>query len=148
MKRTLLVFAVGLVGALLAHIAWFELRRPSSYNAADGELAWMKSELKLSNEQFARIKALHEANNPKLLLLAAQVSKMRTELQAFEEERKNSGNIDFLEFARFVEARRSIDKQCMDSTRNLVKATAEIMDPKQREHYLGLISPALSTPES
>lgn len=148
MKRSLLVFVVGVLGAIIAHIAWFELRRPAGYNPADGELAWLKTELHLSDQQFAQVKALHEANNPHLLQLASQVSKMRAELQSFEEERRSKGTIDFLEFARFVESRRMIDKQCIDSTRNLVKATADIMTPQQRELYMGLIGPALNTPAS
>jgi hypothetical protein len=144
MKRTILIVSLGLLGACLAHLAWFQLRRPASFNPADGDLAWMKTELKLSNEQFAKIQGIHNECNPRILALAAQVSRMRGELMAFEEERRTQGQIDFLEFARFVENRRTVDKACLDSTRRLVMATAEVMTPQQRERYLGIVNPMIN----
>ncbi len=143
MKRTLLVFLIGVLGACAAHFSWFLLRRPADVNPGGGDLAWMKAELNLTGEQYARIKLIHENSSPKIMALAAQVMKMRNELTAFERTRQTEGQIDFLEFAHFVETRRAVDRECLDSTRRLVQATAEVMNPQQRERYLGLVSPAL-----
>ena len=143
MKRIFLVFLLGVMGACSAHFGWFYLRRPPVLGSEAADLAWMKVELNLSDAQYARIKAIHDESNPHIMALAAQVVKMREELVAFEKERKIEGQIDFLEFARFVESRRAIDRECFNSTRRLVLATAEIMTPQQRERYMGLVSPAL-----
>jgi len=141
MKRTLLIIAIGLAGALAAQSLWFELRRPEEFSGSDKDIAWMRTELQLSNEHYARIRVLHEQSGPRIMALAAQVGRMKEELEAFEHTRRSGGQIDFLEFARFVDMRRSVDKACLDSTRRLVSDTAAVMTPEQRERYLSLISP-------
>jgi hypothetical protein len=50
--------------------------------------------------------------------------------------------VDFLEFARFVESRRTLNRECLDSTRQLVLASAEVMTPNQRQLYIRLVSTA------
>lgn len=139
MKHTLLVVSLGLLGALVAHFAWFFLRKPAEIHANGNDIAWMKSELHLSDRQFARIKSIHDSSAPRMLALAAQVSRMREELNAFERERRTAGQIDFLEFASFVEQRRAVDRECSALTRRLVQDTAEVMDSSQRERYLALL---------
>jgi len=142
MKRTFAVLLLGLLGATSAHFAWFGLNSPCSGAELECQLTWMRSELKLSDEQFARIKQIHETSSPRLLALAAEVARMRDEYEAFERARVTEGKVDFVEFALFVEARRAIDRECLVSTRQLLTATADVMDPNQRERYLGLLGPA------
>jgi len=148
MKRTLLILLLGLGGGVGAHVAWFELQRPARADDLTAQLAWMKANLQLNDAQLARLRVLHEQSAPRLLALASQVAGMRGELAAFERERTTNGRIDFLEFARFVEQRRALDRACLDSTRTLVAASAEVMDPRQREHYLSLLGPALELPRA
>jgi hypothetical protein len=143
MKHTVFVVLLGLTSAVLAHTGWFVLQQPCRSNGLDCQLQWMKTELKLSDEQFARIKAIHEESSPRLLALAAQVSRMRDEYDAFEHERATSGQIDFLEFAHFVEHRRAVNRECLTSTQHLVADAARVMTARQREQYLGLLGPVL-----
>lgn len=143
MKRTLLILLLGLVCGTGAHYAWLVRYNPTGNDTLSTQLAWMKTNLHLSNEQLVRVRALHEESAPRLLALAAQVTNMRTELAAFERERLTTGQIDFLEFARYVEQRRALDRTCLDSTRTLVAASADVMTPPQREHYLSLLEPTL-----
>jgi hypothetical protein len=102
----------------------------------------MKAELQLSDAQFARIKELHEASSPRLRAMAVQVAQLQAEFTAFEKIRRTSDRVDFLEFARFVETRRQVNQACLDSTRQLVRAAAEIMSPQQRERYIRLVATA------
>jgi hypothetical protein len=146
MKRTLMIFLLGLAAGVGAHYGWLATdggRR----NAGDlgGQLAWMQASLHLDETQLARIKRLHEDVAPRLLALAGQVESMREELAAFERTREAEGRIDFLEFARFVEERRKLDRECARSTEQLVAASAAVMTPRQREQYLSLLEPALKT---
>jgi hypothetical protein len=67
---------------------------------------------------------------------------MQAEFAAFENTRRTSDRVDFIEFAQFVETRRAINRQCLESTRQLVLATADVMTPVQRAHYLGLVAAA------
>ena len=109
--------------------------------AFETELGWMRDALKLTPEQFARVKALHEQSSPRLRALAARVAQLRDEFAAFEDTRRTRGEVDFLEFAQFVSERRRIDREWAESRRALVLATADAMAPAQREAYLALFQP-------
>ena len=143
MKRLPLVVAAGLAAGLLAHFAWFGVHRPAGAADLESQLAWMQQTWRLTAEQFARIKALHQQSSPRLLALAAQVARMREEFAAFEQARRTTGQIDFLDFARFVERRRAVDRECVESSRRLILAASEVMNPPQREAYLAFLDPAL-----
>jgi hypothetical protein len=148
MSRTLLVVVTGIVAGLAAHFAWFDTHRPCSGDELSCQLAWIRTELKLNNEQYARIRAIHEAQSPKLLALAAQVAQLREEYAAFDRQRLTTDTVDFIEFARFVEQRRAIDRECLKLTHQLVAATSDTMTPAQRERYLGLVGPAVKSPDA
>jgi hypothetical protein len=140
MKRSIFVLLLGLVVGVTTHTVYFRLHQPYDSDSLDGQLSWMKSELQLSDEQFARILELHRASSPRLRALAVQVAQMQAEFAAFENTRRQTDHVDFIEFAQFVEVRRNISRQCLDSTRNLVLAAASEMTPGQRERYLGMVA--------
>jgi hypothetical protein len=142
MSRGFLVLLLGAAVGVAAHLAFFELHQPPDPGSLDGQLAWMKSELHLSDVQYARIRELHEASSPRLRALAAQVAQMQGEFAAFENTRRSADRVDFIEFAQFVEARRNVNRECLDSTRRLVMAAANEMTPGQREHYFGIVATA------
>jgi len=141
-----MVLLLGLAVGAAAHVVYFNVHRPYDARTLDGQLAWMRSELQLSDAQFTRIKELHEASSPRLRALAAQVAQMQAEFVAFENTRRTSDRVDFIEFARFVEVRRNIDRECLDSTRRLVLAAASEMTERQREQYFGIVGAA--TPQA
>lgn len=145
MNRTILVSAIGLVAAVVAHLGWFEVRRPPADDGPAGVLAWLRHDLDLTDEQFARIKSLHERNGPQLQLLADQAGEMRAELETFESRRRNDGRVDFLAFAQFVEQRREFQRICEESTRRILTAAASEMTPGQRARYLERFEPTLGS---
>ncbi len=140
MKRTLLTLALGLAVGLGTHFAYFQLHRPAATDTLDGQLAWMRTELSLTDAQYLRIKELHQASGPRLRAIAAQVAELQTEYLAFDRTRRTSDRVDFLEFARYVEIRRHVSRESLDSTRQLVQAAAGMMTPPQRQRYLELIA--------
>ena len=142
MNRTALILLLGLTVGVGAHFAYFRMHEPAPTNTLDGQLAWIKTELQLTDAQYARIKELHRASSPRLRAMAVQVAQLQTEFAEFEKVRRTTDRVDFLEFARFVETRRQINRACLDSTRQLVLATAEVMTPQQRERYLRLVASA------
>ena len=142
MSRTFLILLLGLAVGVGTHVAYFQFHRPPGLESLDGQLSWIKDELNLNDAQFARIRELHEASSPRLRALAADVARMQAEFAAFENTRRTSDRVDFIEFAQFVETRRAINRQCLESTRQLVLATAGVMNPEQRAHYLGLVAAA------
>lgn len=142
MKRPLLTLLLGLIAGLAVHFAYYGWHRRTGPETLEGQLAWIRSELRLSDAQFARIRELHQASRPRLQLMAAQVAQMHAEFAEFERARRTSDRVDFLEFARFVENRRALNRECLDSTRQLVLASAEVMTPEQRERYIRLVATA------
>jgi len=146
MKNTLLMLGLGLAVGAGVHFGYYRLHQPATGDSLDNQLAWMKSELQLDDAQYARIKELHRTSSPRLRALAGQVVQLQAEFAAFERSRRTDDRVDFLEFARFVEERRHVSRECQDSTRQLVAASAEVMNPQQRAHYLGLIATAEPLP--
>jgi hypothetical protein len=144
MRPGAIILILGLAVGAASHVVYFNIHRPYDAGTLDGQLAWMRSELQLSDAQFARIRELHEASSPRLRALAAQVSQMQAEFVAFENTRRTSDRVDFIEFARFVEVRRNIDRECLDSTRRLVMASANEMTQRQREQYFGIVAATTS----
>ena len=108
-------------------------------------LDWMKTDLRLTDEQLARIKDVHEQLSPRLLTLAGQVAKMQQAFNEFEKERLSDGQVDFLQFARYVEQRRRLDRECTESTQRLIAEASDVMTPKQKQQYLQLLDPALKS---
>jgi hypothetical protein len=148
MRRTFSIVFAGLAAGVLAHFGWYFSQRPCQANNLDCQLEWIKTDLHLNGEQFARIKRIHEESSPRLLALAAQVAHMRNEYADFERQRTTVGQVDFLEFARFVEHRRTVDRECLDSTRRLVVAASRVMTAQQRQRYLTLLGPVLGSDNS
>jgi hypothetical protein len=142
MKRFVVTLLLGLIVGTGAHLAYYDHYQHIATDTLEGRLAWMKSELRLSDKQFARIKELHQASHPRLRAMAAQVSAMHAEFAEFERARKTADRVDFLEFARFVQNRRELNRECLDSTRQLILASAEVMTPEQRQHYIRLVATA------
>ena len=142
MKRVLLTLVLGLTAGVGTHLAYYGYHEPAPTDTLEGQLAWMKTELKLTDDQFARIKELHQASHPRLRAMAAQVANMQTEFGDFEQTRRTTDRVDFVDFARFVESRRNLNRECLDSTRQLVLASAEVMTPDQRQHYIRLVTTA------
>jgi arginine/lysine/ornithine decarboxylase len=140
MRRGALVLILGIAVGIATHLVYFRIHRPFDANTLEGQLSWMKSELQLSDTQFARIKELHQASSPRLIALASEVAQMQSEFAAFENTRRTSDKVDFIEFAQFVQVRRNINRECLDSTRQLVLAAAGEMNPSQREHYFGIVA--------
>jgi len=140
MKRSAIVLIAGIAAGAATYALLLGLYQPYDAASLDGQLAWMRSELRLSDEQYARIRELHEASGPRLRALASQVAMMQQELTAFERTRRASDRVDFVEFARFVEAHRNVKRECLESTRELVLAAASAMTPMQRAHYFGIVA--------
>lgn len=144
MRRTLLVTLLGLLGGASGFYACLAVQQPrGGSDSLDAQLAWIKNDLQLTPEQYARIKTIHQQSHPHLLTLASSVARMREEFAAFDRQRKTTGEIDFLEFARYVEERRRIDRDCLLSTRQLVGASADVLTPGQRARYLTLLPVAV-----
>jgi hypothetical protein len=119
---------------------------PGGSDSVDQGLVWMRDELRLSADQYARIRELHEALFSELAAVEKERLRVRQETAALEEERRTEGQIDFLVFAGLIKIRQNLDLQSFNSMQRLVSASAMIMTPEQRRRYLYYVQAALSTP--
>lgn len=142
MKRSLFTVVLGLAVGLASYWIYWRANEPAYADSLEGQLAWMKAELGLTESQYARIRDLHRASHPQLQAMAMQVGRMQAEFAEFERTRRTTNTVDFVEFARFVENRRNLNQACLDSTRQLVLASADVMNPQQREQYLQIVAAA------
>lgn len=140
MKSALWIVLLGLLAGIAAHVSWYQWRRPAA--VSNDIVAWMKSDLELTDAQLARIRALHDRTGPQLREFAAEAARMRAEFETFERVRRTEGRVDFLAFARCLETWRRIDRDWSDVTRELVAATAGELTPDQRTRYLTRLTPA------
>ncbi len=139
MKRTLLTLALGLAVGVAVHLAYYRLHRPAMTDTIEDRLTWMKSELRLTDAQFARVREIHQASGPRLRAIADRAAGLQAEFLTFEQMRRAEDRVDFLEFARYVELRRRLSLEGRDSTRQLVLAAAAVMTPEQRQRYIRLV---------
>lgn len=142
MNRSWIILLLGLAAGLVAHESWRNWRAPCASDELSCQLAWMRADLRLTDEQFARVVELHHQSSTQLQQLALDISRMQEEFDAFEQARRAEGRVDFLEFARFVEERRQVEAAVDTSARSLIAATADVMSPQQRLRYLALVAPA------
>ncbi|WP_221029553.1 hypothetical protein [Actomonas aquatica] len=146
MNRGYLVLFLGVIAGLIAYQGWTSLRAGCRDGDLNCQLAWMREDLSLTDEQFARVVELHARSSSRLRQLALDIGRMETEFAAFEQTRKSEGRVDFLEFARFVAERRELEAAADQSARSLIEATADVMSPTQRLRYLALVAPAAAPP--
>ena len=143
MKHTLLTLLVGLLGAIGAHQGWVASHHAAPVRDLESQLAWMQRDLHLSPAQMDQIRALHRHSRPRLLALGQEVARLRQEASRFEEARQTAGQVDFVKFARFAAEQRALDQECLESARQLIASTAEVMTSAQRDQYLALLTPVI-----
>jgi phosphoglycerate-specific signal transduction histidine kinase len=124
----------------MTYTGYLQLHKPFNPASLDSQLVWMKTELQLDDAQFARIKNLHYASGTRLQELNAKLVQMQGEFATREQIRRLSDRVDFIEFARLVEARQAVARECQNSTHQLILAVANEMHPNQRRQYLSLVA--------
>ncbi len=139
MKRFLLVVLIGFVAGAAAHIGFYAFRRPTVENSLARNLAWMQTEFQLDEQQYARIRALHNRTGPELERLFNVLRTTREELVRLDEMRRTADKVDFVAYHQAKAANRKARSECRTLTLDLVYAVAETMNPAQRTRYFALV---------
>lgn len=139
MKRFLLVVLIGFVAGAAAHIGFYAFRRPTVENRLARDLAWMQTEFRLDDQQYGRIRALHNRTGPELERLFSVLRATHEELRRLDEMRRTADKVDFIAYHQAKEANRKARSQCRTLTLDLVYAVAETMNAEQRTRYFSLV---------
>ncbi|MES2437506.1 MAG: periplasmic heavy metal sensor [Verrucomicrobiota bacterium] len=140
MKKGLFILAV----ALLAGVMAFYLMRSHKIAQSQGplvdsmpELAWVRTELKLTDEQFAKVSQLHAAYRPKCVEMCRRISDAHEKIEGFaRKDRKVSPELDdaIHEHAR-------IHVECQQAMLKHIYETAAALDENQAARYLETMLP-------
>lgn len=128
MKHWLLTLLLALAAAAGSYAAFYALNRPSAEVRAAAEagdaLEWLRAEFQLSDDQFARIRTMHEQYGD----VCVEHCRM------IREAKKSSQSAD--EIAR-------LEKVCVDSMTAHFERVAAVMGPEQGRRYLDTVLPCV-----
>jgi Spy/CpxP family protein refolding chaperone len=96
------------------------------------ELSWMKSELKLSDEQFQKVSELHTAYRPQCTEMCGRISQAHENMEALVHE--NPAMTPALEKA--IHKHAVIHAECQEAMLRHIFQTASVMDPSQAARYI------------
>lgn len=114
MKKWILALVLVLAGAAIAHGVYIRVCPRVAENRCT--MQWLKAQLDLSPEQFAKIEAIHKARWPML-------KQLQKEQQCAKEDGGGGGGV------------------CERATQELIEAVCAELRPEQRAKYLSLVSP-------
>ena len=140
MKKGLIVLVV----ALLAGIAAFLVARSHQRSSNSAvlldtlpELAWLRTELKLSDEQFRKASELHNAYRPTCAEMCRNITDAHGKLETFA--RMGRGMTPELNAAIQNHAR--VHAECQAKMLEHLYQTAALLDEKQATRYLEAMIP-------
>ena len=101
------------------------------------ELAWLKGDLKLSDEQFGKAIALHTAYRPQCAVMCRNIADARAKMESLA--RNSRGMTPELTAAIGDHAR--VQAECRQKMLDHLYQTAALMDEKQAALYLAKVLP-------
>lgn len=141
MWKSILVLFVGLGCGFAAHLSYFNAYTPGCTSRDTAcEMEWLRDELDLSEEQYARVTLLHSESGQQIKTLAKKVRELELMLAELEAERVREGYVDFLEIRNYMETKRKLDEACEKSTNDLIASVVDVMNVEQRKRYFSIVS--------
>lgn len=140
MKRALILLAVALVAGVTAFCFTRSHKMAERHGPlldAMPELAWIRTDLKLTDEQFAKVSELHAAYRPKCEELCNRISQAHEKVAAAA---RSSGSMTSgLEAA--IQEHAETHAQCQQAMLRHMYETAALLDKEQSVRYLETMLP-------
>ncbi len=142
MRQLIITFAVVALLAAVVGFTAFHLTGDAAVRAALEQrdaMAWLRSEFSLSNEQYQRIKSLHDSYSLECADHCRAIQEAEQARDALKAEHADSG--------RLAEADRQVqhlEKVCEDAITSHVRRCAAEMSPAAGERYLALVLPKIT----
>ncbi|MBT5902213.1 MAG: hypothetical protein HOH58_08915 [Opitutaceae bacterium] len=102
-------------------------------------LEWLRTELGLTDHQFQKLASLHEEFTPTFASIFHDLQQQKSAVEQFETMRRESELIDFIQVYRVTTDYRHLQDRASTSTAELVARVTQLVDAKQRSHYLELL---------
>lgn len=148
-------FFILLTALLVGSVGYFVTRQGccsisgSSALAHDGgsllpELEWLHHELKLTDEQFAKVKEKHLAYRPTCEALCMKVAASQKKVQALAQ----AGSIASPEIEAALQEQAAVHVECQKAMLKHLHETAAVMSPEQSQKYLDAMLPQVIGPNA
>jgi Spy/CpxP family protein refolding chaperone len=141
--RALLILLVGLAAGFGAFFGVKEQRQVHvTRHAHDGnsrlpELEWLRDELKLTDQQFTAVAALHEAYRPTCEALCMRVRKSHEKIKQLASPSQPVSP----ELEEALKEHALLHVECQKAMLNHLHQTAALMSPEQAKTYLSSLLP-------
>jgi hypothetical protein len=140
MKRVVLVLLVAVIAGLAAFFWMRSYQRPERNGVmldSMPELAWLRTDLKLSEQQFAEVSRLHAAYRPQCEKMCMEIAGAREKLEAAI--LRNRGMNDEVQAA--IRKHAETRAKCRQAMLNHMYETAAVLDANQAGQYLKTMLP-------
>ncbi|MBN1403848.1 MAG: anti-sigma factor [Opitutales bacterium] len=102
-------------------------------------LAWMRSSLDLSRDQFAALVELHEGYEDRFVSLYNDLCDINAQYQGFEKKRMNDDMIDFMELYDLLRERETLRECSAKTSQQFVSLVLKVLTPEQAQDYLAFL---------
>lgn len=134
MKRFLTLLAVALASAAVTYFL-VGLRQPATLALpANDNLAWIRTEFGLNDEQFSAVRELHRAYAGVCAQHCSAIATARSEL----------ATVSTADRPAVEQKVRELEATCNEATRAHLHRVAAVMPPDQGERFLHMIEPHLA----
>lgn len=145
MKKGLLILAAAIAVGILA---FFLIRNPST-TVTDPilldsmpELVWLRSDLKLTDEQFSKVEKLHRNYRPVCAEMCQRIAESKNTVAALANARGEMSD----DLAKAIENHGRVIAECKRGMLEHIYQTASLMNERQARRYLDVTLPmALDT---
>lgn len=141
MKKGIIILVIALIAGLGGFWAMRSFRMADQRSAtlldATPELAWLRTELKLTDLQFAKVSELHMAYRPKCELMCHRIATAHEKLEAAA----RAGDSLSPELQQAIADHARIHGECQKAMMEHIYRTAEELDSKQAARYLESMLP-------
>lgn len=143
MKKGALLLVVAMVAGMAAFgvTRWHKGTVDSHHTGvaldAMPELAWLRTELQLTDEQFAKVKALHAAYRPKCVEMCRRISEAHEKIESFAEAHR----VITPEYKTALKEHADIHVECQEEMLRHLYRTAAMLNEDQAKRYLEAMLP-------
>jgi len=145
MKRPALLFTLLLLGALAAFaLCYRSAMRPINDlpPGVPAELAWLRAEFCIDDEAFAKVRALHEAYEPRCIENCAQIAAVNDRIRTLAAK---AGASAAERDAALAEAA-NLQRKCRGEMWRHIDAVAVLLPVPQAQRYRAMMARALVNP--
>jgi Spy/CpxP family protein refolding chaperone len=143
MNKSAGILFVALVAGLIAFCA-MRWHKAAEFSHGEGialdampELAWLRKELNLSDEQFVKVRDLHAAYRPNCTEMCRRISEAHEKIESFA----SAHQVITPAYKAALNEHAAIHVECQEAMLNHLYETAATLSPEQSKRYLETMLP-------